>query len=163
VRAALASARGDQSGNCDLSSEASKLTSDRREQTNQFPDPAHSHSRRSDGVGVGDACEMARCVPGRMRGPVSKQRDSEAAGLHLTPYCVTFDSSTGSRGSLCVGNKCPKGHTQYVLGTRPGEQVGGPGAQLASTVAGDGPPCQPRQRRRLDTWAGSDRFPAQSR
>jgi hypothetical protein len=92
-----------------------------------------------------------------MRGPESTRRDSEAAGLHLTPFCVTFDSSTGSRGSLCVRNKCPKGHTQNVLGSCPGEQIGGPGAQLASTVAVDGPPCQPRQWSRINTCAGSVR------
>jgi hypothetical protein len=42
---------------------------DRREPIQSLTDPAHSHSRRSDGVGVRDACELARCVPGRMRGP----------------------------------------------------------------------------------------------
>ena len=40
------------------------------------------------------------------------------------------------------------------------KQIEGTGAQLASTLAGDVPPCQPRERSRINNYAGSLRFPA---
>jgi hypothetical protein len=87
--------------------------------------------------------------------PGSSWCDSEAAGLNLTPYCVTFDSSTGSRGSLCVRNKCPKGHTQYVLGTCPGEQGQRPDSQQRENRYAGWSPMPTPERRRINNCAGS--------
>ena len=84
-----------------LSSETSKLTSDRREQINQPSDPARSDSRRSGGVGVRDACKLARQLPcdGKEQpsgGEGSSCRDdSAAAGLHTTPFCGTIIPGKG--------------------------------------------------------------------
>ena len=45
-----------------------------------------------------DDCHATRAGACRMGNPGSNQRDSEAAGLHTTPHCLSYNSSTGSRG-----------------------------------------------------------------
>ena len=124
-----------------------------------FFDPAQSNSRRSDGVGMTDAVKLAHRLPRDRReragweiraavGVTVPTRDYTQRHFveHLFQHRVSrVPCAPGINVRRVIHKMC------WV---RSRKQIGGPGAQLASTVAGDVPPCQPQSGAASTTMPG---------
>ena len=100
----------------------------------------------------GGATELACGMPSSWRGDCREcwgagmsrnHRDSADAGLIPNAIlCVIYFQHRVSRVPCAPGINDRRG-THKMCWVRSRKQIEGPGAQLASTVAGDVPPCQP--------------------
>ena len=96
------------------------------------------------------------CVPGRMRGPGSTHRDSEAAGLHLTPLCGTFIPAQGLGVPWASGINVRRVIHKVCWVHVPEAKRRHRRAACEHRSRRCSPMPTP-ERRRLDTCAGSDR------